>query len=536
MSNEEPLQLARKDFELNAEDRAHEKERDVLREIVRNARKHENIMKNLGSLEIGSTYSLFMPLANCDLKQYMEQYPDPPATSAQKAKIVQCAVGLADAIVYLHEELESQTYEKLSCFHMDLKPQNILVVINPTNGEQLWKLSDFNMSRVKMKRKSTAEQLSLRRSLTSSDKVYEVNKLFKRRLLDPANLSVPDYTISRRGTGTYLSPEACIEGHPVQAESDIWSLGCVVSVVFSYLFGGQEAVNAYSDLRGKKDIDRFFTFTGSNGSPKLKNAQVSEAVKRWHQDLRMRTRKRDPREGAIFEVIIRFLDRSVLLIDPNKRSQTKAVDVREKLKEAFKTFRSMAIPTPAPVQSPRSRLGSITKYFRRESSDIEPHSEDWKIQLPTNVRSCAFGPNAQPLVCVTDSTLTAYSLEHVLLSNHSSEFGDDLMTYGQAIPENKSRQWSPNIGVSTQYILARTNHQKFDVRVSQSSFLDVLTHYSVIFIALLIPKVTVVNSSLLHTGNSICPKSICWLCPQMDSMLRLSYFQTQINSRMVLYT
>jgi hypothetical protein len=175
----------------------------------------------------------------------------------------------------------------------------------------------------------------------------------------------------------------------------------------------------------------------------------------------------------------------------------------------------MAIPTPAPVQSPRSRLGSITKYFRRESSDLEPQPKDWKIQLSTNVRSCAFGPNAQPLVCVTDNTLTAYSLELVLLSNNSSEFGEDLIPYGQASPENKLQQWSPNIGISTQYILARTNHQKFDVRVSLSPSLDVLTRYSVTSIVSLVPTVATMNSSLLHTGNLICPKSIHRLCPQM---------------------
>lgn len=138
MLNKKELTLARKDFELNAADRAHEKERDVLREIVRNAKKHGNIMNSLGSLEIGSTYSLFMPLALYDLKQYMELYPTPPKSSIQKEKIVKRAVGLAGAIVYLHDELESPVYEKLSCFHMDLKPQNILVVIDPKTGEEEW--------------------------------------------------------------------------------------------------------------------------------------------------------------------------------------------------------------------------------------------------------------------------------------------------------------------------------------------------------------------------------------------------------------
>jgi serine/threonine protein kinase len=138
MSNDQELRLARKDFELNAADRAYEKERDVLREIVRNAKKHNNIMKSLGSLEIGSTYSLFMPLANCDLKRFMEMNPTPPGSPTHKAKFVQCAAGLAGAIVYLHDELESPVYEKLSCFHMDLKPQNILVVIDRDTGEQEW--------------------------------------------------------------------------------------------------------------------------------------------------------------------------------------------------------------------------------------------------------------------------------------------------------------------------------------------------------------------------------------------------------------
>jgi serine/threonine protein kinase len=501
MSNDQELRLARKDFELNAEDRAHEKERDVLREIVRNAKKHSNIMKSLGSLEIGSTYSLFMPLADCDLKQYMERYPTPPATSTQKAKIVQCAVGLAGAIVYLHEELESQVYEKLSCFHMDLKPQNILVVINPATSEQQWKLSDFNMSRVKMKRKQTAEQLSLRRSITFSDKVYEINTLFKRRIPDAANVSVTDYTINRRGTGTYLAPETCIEGHPVQAESDTWSLGCVISVVFSYLFGGQEAVDAYSELRGKKEIDRFFTFTSSSGPYKLRNAQVSEAVKKWHQDLRMKTKKRNPQEGAIFEALIKFLDRSVLLVDPSRRRETKAGDVREQLINAFKAYRDMANPAPAPTPSPRPRWKSITKLFPRRQSEIEPQSQDWTIELPAAARSCAFGPNAQPLVCITDSVLTAYSLDHVLLSNGSSEFDDDLMTYGQASPRNKSRPWSPNVGVSSKYILARTEHNEFDVYVFFFLLSNILTCLSVTFTISLILKATMVNSSLSRTGN-----------------------------------
>jgi serine/threonine protein kinase len=136
MSNNQELQLTRKDFKLNAVDRAYKKERNVLQEIVRNAKKHDNIMKSLGSLKISSTYSLFMPLANCNLKQFIELNPTPPNSPSEKAKIIQYTARLAGAIMYLHNELESPVYKKLSCFHMDLKPQNILVVIDPNTSKQ----------------------------------------------------------------------------------------------------------------------------------------------------------------------------------------------------------------------------------------------------------------------------------------------------------------------------------------------------------------------------------------------------------------
>jgi len=471
MSNDRELVLARKDFELNAEDRAHEKERDVLREIVRNAKKHTNIMKSLGSLENGLTYSLFMPLADCDLKQYMERNPTPPRSPVEKAKLVQCAVGLAGAIVYLHEELESPVYEKLSCFHMDLKPQNILVVINPETKETSWMLSDFNMSRVKMKRKPADEQTTLRRSLTFSDNVYEINKLFKRRIPDAGDASTGEYTIGRRGIGTYLSPEACIEGFLLQAESDTWSLGCVVSVVFTYLYGGQAAVTEFANLRFKKGVDCFFNFSGNNEPHKLSDAHINDAVKRWHKQLRMDVKQRDPAEGLIFEDMIKFLGRKVLVVDPKQRRETTAGEIRERLIDAFKAYRNMASVGPASPRSPRSRfrMSGFTRLPWRRPSEGDAHSPHWRIPLSAAVKRCAFGPNAQPLVYITEDTLTAHSLEHVLLSTDSEDFDDDLMTYGQASPDDKARHWIPDVGVSSHYILAATDHHEFDVCFARST-------------------------------------------------------------------
>jgi serine/threonine protein kinase len=462
------MPLARKDFELNSEERAHEKERDVISEIVRNAKQHKNIMKSLGSLEIGLTYSLFMPLADCDLKQYMERYPSPPSSSKQKAEIMDCAVGLAGAIVYLQDELETPFYEKLSCFHMDLKPQNILVVKDPKTGKYQWKLSDFNMSRVKMKRIETIDQTTLRRSMTASEKVYDINKLFRRRIPVATESSV-DYTINRRGAGTYLAPEACIENHPVHAESDTWSLGCVLSVVLSYLYGGQEAVQAYSNMRGKDGSDRFFYAKGGGEKlHKLSDARVNNAVKKWHQHLRDMTKKESPTESAIFAKLIEFLDHKVLVIDPKRRKDTSANEIRNKLIVAFKEFGNIVDPPFVHRPAPASQTSWMGKIFKEALPEVE--LRHWDIPMSTTVRTCAFGPSAQPLVIVTDSLLTACSPKHLLLSKDASLSQYDLINYGKASPEDKSRRWTANVGVSAQYILAATDHHEFDVSSAQSAF------------------------------------------------------------------
>jgi len=491
MVNDREKIFARKDFELNAEDRAYEKERDVLREIVRSAKQHNNIMKSLGSLENGSVYSIFMPLADCDLKQYMERNPAPPGSPTEKARIVQCSVGLAGAIVYLHEELESPAYEKLSCFHMDLKPQNILVVIDPASREMSWRLSDFNMSRVKMKRsrRPADEQMALKRSFTFNDNVYEINKIFKRRTPDTTDASASNFTINRRGYGTYLAPEACIEGYPLQAESDTWSLGCVISLIFSYLHGGQAAVTTFAELRyATKGLDSFFVFTGNGSdSHKLKNAHVNEAVKRWHNQLRMETKRRDADEGIIFERMIKFLGNDVLVVDPKQREKTTAKVIRERLIEAYNAFKSMALmgPVSPKISKSKFRLSGMISRIRGPESDLP--SEDWRIHLSSAVKGCAFGPNAHPLVCVTETDLTVHSLEHVLLS--ADDFKDNLMTYGQASPQDSKRRWLPDVGVSAQYILAATDNHSFDVQFSKyvlATCADVYSATSTTYLSLVI--------------------------------------------------
>jgi len=460
MSNPENIQLARKDFVLDPENNAC-RERDVMREIVRNVKQNSNIVENVGSLRIGPTYSLFMPLADYDLETYMEK-AQPPTEWKQKAKIVHCAAGIADAVAYLHSELVSDTFDTLSCFHMDLKPKNILIFIDPTTGEEKWKLSDFNMSRVRVTRKPTHDFATLQRGWTNTiDNPLDFNKLFRRRAPDVSDRSDSGSSVGPYRTGTYLAPETRINGHPILAESDIWSLGCVITVVFSFLYDGVAAVKKFESMRSAQPIDAFFAVPRGRSVHKINDIKISEEVERWLKELRSQTWLKDEDEGLIFKEMIAFLHSKVLIVDPVQRRKTTASDVKKQLITSYKAYESLDTGIVS-AKSPtfRNRLIKSSLFLKRPRSESEVHSRNWEIKLPDAVKSCEFGPNAQPLVCVSETTLKAYSLELVC---RTKEF-DNLITFGSVTLNEKNQRWTNNIGVSSQHIVAATNSHKFEVK------------------------------------------------------------------------
>jgi serine/threonine protein kinase len=486
-SNPKVYTVARKDYILTQDD-THVRERDFLTELLRNSKKHDNILKNLGSLQMGSTYSLFMELADCDLWDYMTvHHPKGPKSWREKATILHCAVELAEALAYLHDDIRTDNFEKLSCFHMDLKPRNILVVTekDKKTGESVerWKLSDFNMSKVKAKHKQGYIN-PLQRSRTFAD-IYDFNKLFQKRgepVIDP---SLTDATANPRGDGTYLSPEACIKGGKVQAESDTWSLGCVLSVVFSYLDSGCKGVMEFRDLRSVVSKDQFFTNSGSK--PRL-----SLSVHKWLKELRARAHRRNKEEGTIMKIFLDFLHHRVLLIDPEKRKNTRASDVAQELAKVFRSYDKLAnLYTPLDgslglqdssnqdKQQKKKKKGplSFLSNHRRRQPSLEPvaqSSNSWQIKYPdfTRASACEFGPNGDVLVYISGSTLYAVSLRNVLDTTDI----DDLIEFGS---EKLDGFYWTSIAVSSQYIVATTNQQLFDVIALDVAPEDLLIHITV---------------------------------------------------------
>lgn len=322
--NAQPMDLARKDYEIDVDQsKLAQEEHKVIGKILEsNAWKCENILQNVGSLRIGNTYSLFMPLAECDLRGFMtERKPEGPSTTKEKADIIGCAAGLAGALKFLHSEMKtSDLTEDLICYHMDLKPDNILVFhdTRPFHNGYIWKLSDFGMARVKVKGQKARNS---EQNLTA---------WFKPKT--PSTEPSPSATINRRGGGTYLGPESLSASASMKTPSDVWSLGCVVSVVFAYLGEGARGIESYKAERSKDQddrdgMDRFFTVKP------LLGCKLKRTVRSQHKHL---VQTANSGERPLVKDFLNYLEHSVLKIEPDKRHS--AAQVQEKLLETYQAY------------------------------------------------------------------------------------------------------------------------------------------------------------------------------------------------------
>lgn len=329
LSNREPLTLARKDYTTTPEFSG-EVDHEIMKQIISCKRTCNNIVENYGVLVTGPTYSLFMPLAICDLSAYMmKHHRTPPTTTAEKAKVILSAQGLASGLHFLHNCMKTPAGDELVCYHMDLKPSNILIFREKIDGQEqyVWKISDFGMSRVRIRHRERG-----------SEKERDFNGWFLRKT-PPAPTLEP--TRALHGEGTYLAPESISAIPSMKTSSDVWSLGCVLSVVFAYLEEGSDGVEQYQEERLKHHkadgIDRFF-LRDKGFLP----SSVHPLVHRWHTRLIHKASQRNLDEGAALKFMLRHLEHSVLQIDQYKRCGVK--EVKERLRITYDKYSNLKTP------------------------------------------------------------------------------------------------------------------------------------------------------------------------------------------------
>ncbi|KAJ5994331.1 hypothetical protein N7451_010055 [Penicillium sp. IBT 35674x] len=396
-ANGEPIEIARKDYIRSS--RENRNETLIMKQILSAEWSCKNIVESYGSLAVGlKTYSLFMPLAMCDLWAYMMQYtPQKP----EKAAIIKAAQGLANGLKFLHTGITMGDGERLVCYHMDLKPKNILVFPEEVDGNihYVWKISDFGMSRVKSVR---TERSGLR-----SEGENNFNGPFVRRE-QPEDGSG---TMNRREQSTYLAPESISANRNMKTSSDVWSLGCVLSVLFAYLEGGAAGVTSYSDKRvahsKAESYDRFFVRDGG-----FKPFQVNPEVRKYHDYLIVRARQRNANEGAAVRLMLEFLENEVFK-DQSKRCNVSAVE--KMIQETRQRYENLEQP-PIETQYMPRKSNWITKMRNQflSAGGETSHGVDCRLEriyLDDNepFKGCGISPDGYIVAFWTDFKISIYT-------------------------------------------------------------------------------------------------------------------------------
>ncbi|PYH93162.1 hypothetical protein BO71DRAFT_450966 [Aspergillus ellipticus CBS 707.79] len=207
------IRIARKRFGLGQDFRFEVRN---LKELRANHAHHDRILSYLATVTVGNDFNIISPLADMDLEAFLNgEYRKDSGVTTQH--LIAEAANLADALSFLHRDLQSSESGYSACCHRDLKPANILIFYEgDSNPVGKWIITDFGISYFT---KTEGSKTSIRQSL----------------------MPVP---------GPYQAPEACIGGESGR-KSDVWSFGCILVRVLAL---GLEGFQGLKDLDNQRSM------------------------------------------------------------------------------------------------------------------------------------------------------------------------------------------------------------------------------------------------------------------------------------------
>jgi serine/threonine protein kinase len=294
---------------------------------------HKHIMQHVGTLRVGKQFNIFFEWADQDLAKFLQGDLD-----HGPKPLLQQVMQLASALHYLHYQIVSGDGSTIICCHMDLKPNNILVLQEQGYPVGKWMIADFGISVFKnTKVVSIRDQAA---NLTTKD-----SRNPPQRPPGPYQAPEVDQTWSTRSRFQESKNSA-----QIGRKGDIWSLGCVFATVLAFALGGKAYVAELERVRSKVDDmsldnDRFYQCsyqpTRSDAYPAPKMV-VKPEIERWLKDLL----QKHP-----FEWVARCvrLIRRTLEIDQVNRPSAEEVE-KELISILGLSFQAAPIIPPSPRQ------------------------------------------------------------------------------------------------------------------------------------------------------------------------------------------
>ena len=179
---------------------------------------------------------IIMDLANSTLHYFLRSTPSVITPVFDPAKVTMWtmlseAAELAGALAWLHDGIQVPG-KILGCCHMDLKPDNILVVFETGFPVGRWKIADFGISAIRTPKERHGEGNHLR---APRDRLETI------------------MTKPKRLAGPYVAPEICDGSNEVGRTSDIWSLACILVDVIASQMTEDASIQVLAKRRERKE-------------------------------------------------------------------------------------------------------------------------------------------------------------------------------------------------------------------------------------------------------------------------------------------
>ena len=405
------------------------KEGTTIRQFIQSVKTHDNIATTRASLEWGNTYRLFFDLAKCNLWEYFEQCADTIRTLEDKQSVFGQTIGLAGALAYLHDDLYlASTNEQLQCYHLDLKPQNILVF--ERSGKRIWKISDFGISQIK--------RIPINQS-TSEHHVSFLDNIFKLKEPDKDPSSGVDN--SRYG-GTYAAPEAKEKSETVTRKSDVWSLGCVITLVLTFLHNPSQGIEQFQKARARdRSHDWFFDSKAlKSGSENKEILHVS--VSNWLDKLNGDVSIRDGSEVRAMKMATELLRKNV----------------ERELRIIQSSFTEL-IKSPETPITPTKKVWSLgfPDWIHLPKGSYKPvkPQQSWPFDILHTWQKCSFSIDGEYL-CIASNDFIA--VKPVL----GIKQGKALQQTDTSLASPKDKKWA-DFSIGSNYLCAALDSDYFGV-------------------------------------------------------------------------
>jgi serine/threonine protein kinase len=264
-------------------------------------------MEHLGSVIIGETFNIFFQWADLNLEQFFDDKLRPRTISRDMItprNLLKESTWLASALEYLHTQLLDEDGKAVHCCHMDLKPDNILVMVRDSAfplGK--WKIADFGISNIEPRSMSVSIRDFYARTTTRKP---ATRRAAIRSLRYPGPFQPPEAESSEKAMYATKKDFNDLKG-------DIWSFGCILLVVLVFATGGTPYVDELANRRQVHGIDfdgqsrTGFFYRKVTGPP-----QIMPAIVSWIVPLAKT-------QAAWFEEAWSFISRHMLVADPANR-------------------------------------------------------------------------------------------------------------------------------------------------------------------------------------------------------------------------